>query len=239
MSKSRRGPAPPPGVAVPIRTECCPEDGKANVRFLGRYFGTFTHYSKKGSTPCLGESECPSPLHKNRMIWKGFAPAEYYRREPYNDWCPCVWEVTESLDHILAGISLRGTVWEIFRVPGDCGKPEVTALLLSVVHDEKSLRPAFDVKPCVARLYGYLPMQWDVKNHVPPRLRLEPSQDAPPPGVEVFDAKKQVNGDTRSPEERARIRAMLDEGKRRIFGHASKETTPEVKPHTNGKEVHS
>ena len=203
MSKARRGPAPLPGQPVAIRIECCPKEGKAVVRFLGPYIGTFTHYQKKGSVPCAGDNgECPAVLHKNRKIWKGFAPAEYFRGGAYQDWCPCVWEVTESLNEILDGFPLRGQVWQIQRTPGDCGKPEVTGELLDQV-DERTLRPAFDILPAVSRLYQFLPLQWGVKSHVPPRLRLEPAKGDAPPIPEPSRPAAGKKAEERSPEEQA------------------------------------
>jgi hypothetical protein len=240
MSKSRRGPAPIPGAPVAIRIESCPQEGKATVRFLGPYYGTFTHFQKKGSVPCAGDAgECPASLHKNRKIWKGFAAAEFYRGGAYDDWCPCVWEVTESLNEVLDGISLRGTVWQISRVPGDCGKPEVSAILVATV-DERSIRSAFDVLPAVSRIYGFLPMQWGVKSHIPPRLRLEPSKGEAPPNVAPSQASGKKGTEARSPEETARIKAMLEEG-RKVFGRSAAEVVP-INGHVhegNGKGVHS
>jgi len=240
MSKSRRGPAPLPGASVAIRIESCPKEGKAAVRFLGRYFGTFTHHNAKGSVPCPGDNgECPAAAHKARKIWKGFAPAEYYRGGQYGDWCPCVWEVTENLNEILDGLTLRGTVWEISRVPGETGKPEVSGVLIATAA-ERDLRPTFDVFPHVARIYGFRPMQWDVKSHIPPRLRLDPVKGDAPPNVQSRPTEAANRQDERTPEETARIRAMLDEG-RKVFGRVPAKVVPiNGHAHTmNGKEAHS
>jgi hypothetical protein len=193
MAKSRRGPAPVPGSPVAIRIESCPAEGKASVRFLGPYVGTFAHFVKKNvrPVPCVGD-ECPMALHKGRKIWKGYAPAEYWRGGEYGDWCPCVWEVTENLNEVLDAIPLRGTIWEISRVPGDTGKPEVWGVLVRT-DAESDLRPAFDTFPMVSRMYGFLPMQWGVACHIPKRLRLEPSKgEAPPNAVPLNTIQQKI-----------------------------------------------
>lgn len=238
MAKSRRGPAPVPGKPVIIRIESCPEDGKAIVRFLGSYFGTFCHFAGKGKRPipCMGE-ECPASLHKGRKMWKGYAPAQYYRGGEFDDWCPCVWEVTESLNETLDGLHLRGGVWEIARVPGPTGKPEVGGSYLYEV-EEKDLLPAFDVFPLVHRLYGFLDMQWGVKSHIPKRLRLEPQKGHSPPvaadGVPTVNRGPQK----RTAEEEAKFQAALEEGRRFMKGYAQPTGVPvNGHQHTNGKAV--
>lgn len=237
MAKPRRGPAPVPGSPVSIRIESCPLEGIASVRFLGSYIGTFVHFVKKGvrPIPCLGD-DCPVSLHKGRKIWKGYAPAEWWQGNEQGQWCPCVWEVSEALNEDLDGLPLRGTVWEISRIPGDNGKPEVRGVMMRN-DDDQVLRAAFDVFPLVNRLYGFLDMQWGVKSHIPKRLRLEPTSANPPPRaakVETSNARMTPEKMEMSDENREKIQ----EARRGIFpGDARSHFNVDGSRKVNGKAV--
>ena len=239
MAKSRRGHAPAPGAAVPIRIENCPQEGSVHIRFLGSYVGTFMHYGgpKQPPRPCVGDG-CPATIHSKRKQWRGYAPAEWYRRDPYNDWCACVFEVTESLNEILDGIELRGTIWEISRIIGDCGKREVNAVHVGVV-ESADLRPAWDVFPMVSRMLHFLPMQWGVPSHVPARIRMLPVKaPAPTNGIGSQHTTHRVSVE-RTAEEQAEIKRLIEEGR-------NQKRTPEAqtipinghKANGNGKAVH-
>jgi hypothetical protein len=233
MSRARRGPAPLPGQASAIRIECVPKEGELFVRFLGNYVGVYTHYSKKGPIPCQGEDECPGAVHKTRKIWKGFAPAEYWRPAPYGDYFPCVFEITESLNERMDAIELRGTLWKLFRSPGIHGKPEVSGNQVER-DDHDELRPAFDVKPTVQRLMGMLPIIWGVKSHIPPRLILAPSPGSPPPGVFNTRPKDSAKDAAAAAAERDRVRRILAEGRAAMGMPPRQESSNEPPHHANG-----
>lgn len=239
MAKSRRGPAPNPGSPVPIRIESCPEKGSCTVRFLATYCGTFCHFVKRGvrPAPCMGD-ECPTALHKSRKTWKGYAPALLWRGGEYQDWTACVFEITETLNEALEDLHLRGSEWLIERKLGDTGKMEVCGEFRNEV-PESELLPPFDVFPMVSRMYGYLPMQWGVKCHIPKRLRFEPVKASPPKGIDALHSGATQSAAS-APQLDDDTKLQIGEIRRGIFpGDDRSSFDLEGKRKRNGKEVRS
>jgi hypothetical protein len=150
------------------------------VRTLaGQYGGLQTHYRKTGSLICGGD-QCPSWLHKEDPVFKGYTPVELYiEREQL--WLPVVLEVTENLDHVMYDTIARGQVWELERKPGPKGKRQpVEGRLTEVLKHAQLLPPAFCVEAALCRLYHVDAIRLDQRNHVPKPQCLEPSFDGPP-----------------------------------------------------------
>lgn len=179
----RRHPSVAPGEAVPLRLESCPTEGPIRVRFLGPYRGALIHKpGPKKQLPCPGLDVCLSSVHRGKTQWRGYAPAEWWREGQYQDWCPCVFEITERLGEILHGAELRGTIWLIERRPTEFGGREVFGVMIGEV-DPAKLRPIFNVLPTLVRIFGTVDIALDLPSHKPPRLILTPTAGDPPPDL--------------------------------------------------------
>lgn len=190
----RRHPAIPPGANVPLRLESCPREGVIRVRFLGPWRGALIHKPKKDvQVACPGAADCPAAMHRSKTQWKGFAPAEWWREGQYQDWCPCVFEITQHLGELMHGAELRGTIWRIERRVGEFGANEVHGEMIGEV-DGDSLRPPFTVLPTIVRVFGTVDIALDVPPNIPPRLILPPIAGGPPPDL-VEPKKAKALGD--------------------------------------------
>lgn len=142
------------------------------------YCGLFTHFTTKGSVLC-DPGACPGAIHSLRQIWKGYAAVEVWLPQR-GRWIPSVLELTEHLELDMRDLYERGQVWEVMR-PKTVKKKHfpVTGKLLSIL-DPTKLREAFDFRPILRTLYHVQEIALGIKNPLPPRVYLEPSQDAPP-----------------------------------------------------------
>lgn len=176
MSKNRhRRESAPPGQPVTVELVPTPSDRAITVRFLGAILGMLTHWTgKDGSKACPGWERCPTADHRKKTVWKGYAPVEYFRPPPFQDWCPAVFEVTERMEEILRGRELRGESWSFIRRPGRHGNQEVASQFLESMNPA-ALRPEFPVEPVLFRVYRVLEIALGVANPLPPRLILEPT----------------------------------------------------------------
>lgn len=179
---SKSGGGKPPVQPVRIRSVAVNE--VLAVRFLGPIHGLITHQHAGRSTPCLGLGDCPSTVHKQRMVFKAYGPAEIWDRN--NDhWQPVVMEVTENLEEILRGRTLRGEVWLLARDgPGKPNDP-VTGVYIEQA-EATGLRPGFDVKPVLCRVFHCPDLKLGATNPMPPRLYLEPVHEPGPVLPEEF-----------------------------------------------------
>jgi hypothetical protein len=179
MMKPRRRASVAPGAPVPVELVSTPAEGPLIVRWLGDIRGMLVHWGKKASSACPGPEECPTAVHRSKTYWKGFAAAEYWRAGQYQDWAPCVYEVTEHLFEQLEGSELRGTVWTVRREIGRGGLKEVTGEMTGEVNPDY-LRTAFPIEPVVYRVYRSTHILLDVLPLMPRRLVLPASAGAAP-----------------------------------------------------------
>lgn len=138
-----------------IRILAVPQHGKLLVRFLGPILGIHTHWARNRAFACIGEDECPTPIHKERVIWKGYAAAEWIAAANQKGWTPCVLEVTENLYHQIGPENHRGETWRLFRHSRTKNKAEVRGTLVRR-QDCRGLRTDVDVQKAVRRLYREL-----------------------------------------------------------------------------------
>jgi hypothetical protein len=157
-----------------------PKTGKSAIRFLGAYKGTLTHFQAGKTVPCLGEYDCPSPVHRLKLVWKAYAPVHYWRQQ-FRDWLPAVLEITERLEDLILGLTLRGTVWDLWRQAAEGKCQEVWGEQIGEV-SESLLGPEFDVLPTVQRVIGRAIPLWGVSNPKPRRVIVEPVLGEAPPG---------------------------------------------------------
>jgi len=142
------------------------EVGKSTrVRFLAGYLGGLLHYGGKRYSPCPNPETCPATIHRQPTVWKGWAAAEVLDASA-GVWWPTVVEVTEKLDEVLSGRSLRGECWDLVRLASRRkGKPLTGTFVKNYALDR--LRPAFDVLPVLQRCYHVLEIALGLPNPMP------------------------------------------------------------------------
>lgn len=174
-----RRPEPKPGEpTVPI-VFSVPETGQVTLRFLSEMDTLFAHPGEQRPSACPGAGVCPpSFCHKAGKRFYGYAAAERWR-DAYEDWLPCVLEITEGLWRRLVGRRLRGEVWTIWRGPSQWSKKEVTGEHVDTIDDSR-LRRDVDVYTVVQRCYGTDQILWGVVPALNVASPLEPSKDLPP-----------------------------------------------------------
>lgn len=180
MSSRVRGEAAPPGAVVTPEVLSVPKEGLIEVVILGRIRGILTHWKPGKNFACPGVEVCESKVHRGETRWKGYVAAELYRGEPYDDWCPVVFEVTERLYDLMGAGDHRGEIWACQRQIGVAGVKEVRGELVGHIAEDL-LREAFSVERAVYTVYKTVHVKWDVQPILPPRLILEPSKMPKPP----------------------------------------------------------
>jgi hypothetical protein len=179
---TRPGDSPARTVA-PVRLLSAPKDGTTiTVCLLDRYKGFTTHYQKPRSYYCSGPECCPSPLHKLRPTWKGYAPCEAWNVLGDGLWTPAVLEVTEKLNELWQGLELRGTVWVVQRLVLGAGVKEATADLVEE-RNQAELPQPFPIIPTLSRIYGRTDFAFIAGPVMPARVFLSGRSAAPPPSV--------------------------------------------------------
>jgi hypothetical protein len=149
---------------VRIRVVSVPQGKPLVVLFLGAYGGLLTHWVRNQTIACLGESLCPPAVHRNRAIWKGYAPAEFW--DLANElWVPCVFELTESMEHLLAGRRIRGEVWTCSREGNR--KTGTVCGVYSEKFEEPDLREPFDCLPILESVFHTSGLELTAINPVP------------------------------------------------------------------------
>jgi hypothetical protein len=161
----------------PVRILSVPAARPVLVAFLGPYRGLLTHWSAKRSLACPGANLCPPATHRQKVVWKGYAPVDEWSFQ-LELWLPGVLEITESLEHALAGRKLRGQVWMLSRLQSSERGP--VCATYSETLDEAELRPAFSIQPILERFYHSADLLLDVPNPIPPRVLLEPHESRAP-----------------------------------------------------------
>jgi hypothetical protein len=219
--------------ARPVRVESVKPDKPLTVCFVGPILGLMTHRHGGQPFPCLGESRCPTSIHRTRTLWKGYAPGEMWEKHT-ELWIPCVIECTENMDDQLQGRKVRGEIWSFWR---EGGKKEGAVLgAYSQTLPEEDQREWFSIVPILERLYHHCGLILGVENPVPRKTLLEARGGVQPRLVRELTTPLPVEVPA-TPEQMADLREQM----RKAFGGAkkppSKPTTPEpsAKGHTNGK----
>lgn len=161
-----------------------PESGTVTVRFLGNAIGCFIHRNGDTNIPCAGAGECRTEVHKHKGVWKGYAPADRWRPDPYGDWVPVVLEITAMLGQKLGSKALRGQMWKLYRSPNRYGHKEGDGHQVDLL-SPSDLPLYFDPRPIVMRVYNTQFISFDEVNPVPARQIVETSKGAPPPDEHV------------------------------------------------------
>lgn len=185
------------------------------VRFLGPCLGMIAHWHSGRSHPCPGPADCLPAIHRCRSVWKGFAPGESWD-ETRRLWFPGVVPVTEALEEVLRGRTLRGEVWVLARhVEGRKALP-VTGVYCER-QPECSLSPVFDITPVLLRAFHVPSILLGIPNPVPAKLEIGPSAGpAPQMPAELVPAPEKLA----SPEEIRKVMEMLK-------GRGAKRPAPE------------
>lgn len=161
-----------------VRIVAVPKNGVLTALFCGRVRGMLTHRIRGETVACRGEGVEGAAVHRNRPVWKGYAPGRVWDEE-LKAWIPAVVEVTEHLDEILRPRDYVAEVWSLWRTdPGSKTSP-VTGVFLER-RAEAELVASFDVLPTLQRRYRCDELALDVANPVPARTVL-PAVDAPRP----------------------------------------------------------
>ena len=147
------------------------------VRWLARLDGLHVHFRKQ-RIPCGGQ-QCDSGLHRLPKSWIGYAPAEVLNTRD-RLWFPTVVEVTERLYWCLEGVTLRGTVWNLWRRPGRRDREECYGEQIDEV-DPQKLRTDVDTVAAVRRLYANRQINWGQTPEMGRPQQLSPSvwEEAP------------------------------------------------------------
>jgi hypothetical protein len=162
-----------------VRVYSVPIGETVYVRFLSDYSGILTHRRGERGYACPGADSCERSLHRNGTIWKGYAAAEMWIPGNPGIWRTITLEITERLAELLPADGLRGQVWELNRCQTGKGKSEVTGVQNSV-HDDSELRPAFDFRAPVCRVYHTTEIAWNALPPMPSRVTREESVGTPP-----------------------------------------------------------
>lgn len=203
----------PPGAPVTVEVYRVPQAGDVIVRWLGDPRGILQHWDKKKCTACPGVEPCGAYHYKHFPEWVGFAPVERWRDGQYQDWCPCVLQVSEGLHERIAGHVLRGTQWRLYRKAGRTEKLQIVGDQVQE-DDPDTYPPPFSVVPAVSKCYKTTNIEWDVSLVMPPRVILKPSTGAPPPARHLPEPAKvhrYVKGE--DPAEDARLEALRNKSK--------------------------
>ncbi len=161
----------------PVRVLSVKGKRPVSVRFLGPLMGVLTHFTRSGSTPCLGQERCLPATHRYPIQWKGYAPVEEW--EMLEElWCPMVLEITENLEHLLGTQSRRGEIWLLKRKDNH-DKGEVVGLYSETL-DDAEIPPPFSVLPVLQKLWHRLEFPHGIANPVPRPVLLAPSRGVAP-----------------------------------------------------------
>jgi hypothetical protein len=101
---------------------------------------------------------------------------------------PEVLEITENLWRSLQGRELRGEVWTVWTQVSRYSKEEVTGEHVDTVNVE-ALRPCFDPRPTIYRVYRTDTIEFGVDQYLPPVPMLMPMKSAPPKGHSLGGAR--------------------------------------------------
>lgn len=194
-----------PGRLRPVEILSVKDDQSCVVRFLGGYSGTILHYLGWNYAPCKEPDEvCPASIHTKRKLWRGWSPVEQWD-DVAGVWWPMVLEITEYLEEILRGRSLRGEVWGISRPKvKKTGSPVVGVFVER--QPQESLRKPFEIKSVLLRAYHVDDMQLGKPNPVPPKLILGPTEGERP--IALVEQQREEERPP-GPEEKKRLQDLI------------------------------
>jgi hypothetical protein len=168
---------------IPIVIVTVPLTGVLTVRFLGEVTGVWTHWHAGRSVACTGEETCDPRRHREKTVWKGYAPVEWLRAGKPPTWVPAVLEVTEGLQEYLTSENPRGEVWQLLRAKVNASRVECRGQC--VRHDDpRSLRNDVRVEPAVKRLYRSLFVAFGMLPPFGAKQRLAPTIVTNPTALE-------------------------------------------------------
>lgn len=169
---------PLPARRVPVRVEGAPKDRSImSARLLCNPDGILTHWVRGGSVGCVGD-DCPPATHRVQWVFKAYCAAEWWIEDEHV-WRPIALEITEALYPHLVGRSVRGEVWNVWRVQLANKHTKVLCALDSVL-SPNVLPTAFDFRAVVSRVIRCPNVKWGVVPHLPAQVHLETSVGAPP-----------------------------------------------------------
>lgn len=168
-----------------------PDKDCVTIMFLGNAVGTFIHRKGEVNVPCAGVGECPTDNHKHKGVWKGYAPAQRWRHDPYADWVPIVLEITAMLAQKLGDKALRGQIWEVYRSENRYGHKEGDGHQVEVI-SPSDCPLYFDPRPIVMRVYNTPFISFKEINPVPARQIVEANKGYVPPTAKTNETKEEV-----------------------------------------------
>ena len=182
---SHEGNGRPTSPAAPKRLEILriKEGYRWAVRSLAPvYGGLFTHWvgnrDHGRSFLCEGE-DCKRCRNGLDLTWKGYYAGEaWHQAERY--WLPCVVELTESAELDVRGRFGRGVVFTFNREKQTGKKREPVHACFVEIVPEAELPPCFDVEPVLRSVYHVRAVDLSIKNPVPDRIFIEPTQGGAP-----------------------------------------------------------
>lgn len=163
-----RAAVPSPNAPQPIRVLSIKDAQPVVVRFLDQYQGLVLHWKAGGSVPCEGEHSCPQAVHRCRIFWRGYAPSQVWLPSR-KGWLPCVLEITERLEQLLAGRQLRGEIWKLWRPRVKKTGSPVLGEYQETQHPEL-LPAAIDIEPVLIRLFHCTHLLLGAENPIPAPL---------------------------------------------------------------------
>jgi hypothetical protein len=146
------------------------------------YGGLLTHWARGRSLYCDPDG-CSSPYHKQGSVWKGYCTAELWDAVRKR-WNPIVWEITETAEVDMRGIFARGQTWFVERPEETEKKRRPVRAKLHELGDPGSIPPPLDYLPVLRALYHVPTLTATVRNPMPDRVMVTPSEGAAPSGLD-------------------------------------------------------
>lgn len=148
-----------------------------HVCVLGPWIGLWTHWLDGESRPCKGGAcrLCPDTPKR----WKGYAAGCVYRRDLMagtGSWERTVIEITDGCRGILDR-DITGAVIKLSRRPGKANNPLIAEVIMPS-SPLPQMPPAFDVRPVVARIYGWKQEPAQLADEPPNTLPFAPKTKA-------------------------------------------------------------
>lgn len=224
-----------PGKVRAVEVLSVEANGVYIVRFLGGYDGTMMHWlSGRGegrrSHPCPGVNACAAGMHRNLLLWKGYAPVEVWDGTDLQ-WYVQVLEITENLELLLRGRDLRGEEWGLERPQPTRKRTPVQGRFITRLTTDM-LRPEFDFRPIVQRIYRDEPISWGVPNPIAPRVFMEPAGEDRPEFLRHASVQEQA---PLSHEEYERLYAHFFRAQGTKAGGAARPAARPAQPSPNGQ----
>ena len=225
MKKRRRivRPEPKPGVPTPPLIFSVPETGSVTLRLLSEADSLICHPQDPRPVACPGVGVCPAGFHERQpKRFYAYVAAERWR-EMYEDWLPCVLEITESMFRRMIGRELRGEVWTFQRGLAQWTKYELSGEHVDTI-DVTRLRRDITVRKVVERCYGTDLILWGVLPNMDVPPPLEASRDAPPKHLRRRSAEKAKAADRERPANSPADLERLRKAKEQLAGQMNSQS---------------